>query len=407
MIYDRILVRYGELTIKGKNKKQFISHLNQTIINKLKKFPELKFISHHERFYIVLNGRDYQEVLSVLDKIFGLHSYSLAVKCDTNLEEIKQLAVKVITEEIKVPTRFKVESKRAYKQFPLTSLEVSKEVASYVLKHCDNLIVDVNHPEVTLNIEIREEATYISTKEYPGLGGLPVGMDGKGLLMLSGGIDSPVAGFLLQKRGVAIDVVHFSSPPYTSPQAKQKVLDLAERLARYAHNERITIYNVPFTKLQKAIFQYCPDKYGITIMRRMMYRIAERISLKYNYLIIANGESIGQVASQTLQSIRAINEVTNMPIIRPCATLDKLEIIDIANKIDTYNISILPYEDCCTIFVPQFPVIKPELEKCHEYEQNFNYEELIEEALNNLEIIKVKAYENLNILADEDLSNLL
>lgn len=407
MIYDRILVRYGELTIKGKNKKQFINHLNHTIINKLKKFPELEFIGHHERFYIILNGRNHHDVIEVLDKIFGLHSYSLAAKCETNLDDIKQLAVKVIKEEIKTPTRFKVETKRAFKRFPLTSLEVSKEVASHVLKNCDNLIVDVNHPEVTLNIEIREEATYITTKEYPGLGGLPVGMDGKGLLMLSGGIDSPVAGYLVQKRGVAIDVVHFSSPPYTSPQAKQKVLDLAERLARYSHNDRITVYNVPFTKLQKAIYQYCPSNYGITIMRRMMYRIAERIALKYNYLIIANGESIGQVASQTLQSLRAINEVTNMPIIRPCATLDKLEIINIANKIDTYDISILPYEDCCTIFVPDFPVIKPDLDKCRAYEKNFNYEELIEEALNNLEIIKIKAYERVNILEDADLSNLL
>jgi|SRR5690554_3351648 len=391
MLYDRILVKYGELTIKGKNKMNFIHHINKTIKEKCKKFTKLRYVSHYERFYIILNGEYYKHVINRLNTVFGLHSYSLAAKCKSNIEDIKELAVKVVNEEIKEKTTFKVETKRADKRFSLTSIETSKEVASYVLKSNQYLVVDVKEPEKTLKIEIRNEGTYITTREIKGLGGLPVGMDGKGLLMLSGGIDSPVAGYLVQKRGVSLDVIHFSSPPYTSLRAKQKVLELAEKLAHYSHNDKITIYNIPFTKLQKAISDNCPQSYNITIMRRMMYRISELVAHKYKSYILVNGENVGQVASQTLQSIFVINQVTNMPVIRPVATKDKLEIIKIARLIKTYDISIQPYEDCCTIFVPKNPVTKPELSKCIEYEKSFNYQELIDECLDNIEVITVKA----------------
>ena len=406
MLYDRILVKYGELTIKGKNKMSFIHHINRTIKEKCKKFPKLEFISKYERFYIILNGEDHELVIERLNTIFGLHSYSLAAKCKSNLDDIKNFALKVINEEIKEKTTFKVETKRADKSFPLTSIETSKEVASFVLKNNQFLVVDVKKPQVTLNVEIREEGTYIPTREIFGLGGLPVGMDGKGLLMLSGGIDSPVAGYLVQKRGVSIDAIHFSSPPYTSIKSKQKVLELAEKLSHYQHNDKITVYNIPFTKLQKAIYENCPLSYNITIMRRMMYRISELVALKYKAHILVNGESIGQVASQTLQSMYAINQVTNMPIIRPLATMDKLEIIDISRKINTYNISILPYEDCCTIFVPKNPVIKPEISKCLEYEASFDYKPLIEECVNNLEIITIEAGEIIELKDNQDMLEL-
>ncbi len=404
MLYDRILIKYGELTIKGKNKIKFIQHINKTIKEKCKKFPNIEYISHYERFYILLNGEDYTKIVKELSEIFGLHSFSLAAKCPSDIESIKDLAVKIINEEVNETKTFKVETKRADKAFPMTSVEVSKIVASHVLKNTPHLIVDVKNPQVKLQVEIREEGTYISTKEIPGLGGLPVGMDGKGLLMLSGGIDSPVAGFLVQKRGVAIDVIHFSSPPYTSEQAKQKVLHLTEKLTHYSRNNKIVVYNIPFTAMQKAIYENCPKNYNITIMRRMMYRIAEIIAKKVGALILVNGENVGQVASQTLHSMVAINQVTNMPVIRPVATMDKLEIIDIAKKIDTYDISIRPYEDCCTIFVPEFPVTKPEIDKCIEYENTFDYQKLITEAIDNVEVITIEANKITQILESNDIS---
>lgn len=407
MLYDRILVKYGELTLKGKNKINFINHINRTIKEKCKKFPQLEYVNHYERFYIILNGVDYKLVMDRLNTIFGLHSYCLVAKCKSELEEIKKLSARIISEEITEKTTFKVETKRADKTFPLTSIETSKEVASYVLKNNNQyLIVDVKKPQVTLNIEIRHEGTYIYTKEIFGLGGLPVGMDGKGLLMLSGGIDSPVAGYLIQKRGVGIDVIHFASPPYTSIKAKQKVLELAEKLAHYSQNDKITIFNIPFTKLQKAINDHCPHNYTITIMRRMMYRISERVAKKYNCSILISGESIGQVASQTLQSLYVINNVTNMPVIRPVATMDKKEIVDIAQKINTYDISIRPYEDCCTIFVPKNPVINPDLGRCLEYEKLFDYEAFIDECIKNMEIINIQAGEVIELKDNEEFLDL-
>lgn len=407
MLYDRILVKYGELTIKGKNKTSFINQTIRTIKEKCKKFTKLEYINNYERFYIILNNENHEEVIDALNKVFGLHSYSLTAKCESNLEAIKDLALKVVEEEITVKTTFKVETNRVDKSFPMTSLEASKVIASHVLKSSPQLVVDVKNPEVTLRVEIRSNGTYIMTKEISGLGGLPVGMDGKGILMLSGGIDSPVAGFLIQKRGVSIDMLHFSSPPYTSDRSKQKVLDLTEKLAHYAPKNKIRVFNVPFTKLQKAINDNCPKSYNITIMRRMMYRIAEKVALKNKALILVNGENVGQVASQTLQSMYVINNVTSLPIIRPVATMDKIEIINISKKIQTYDISIRPYEDCCTIFVPEHPVTKPDLDKCVEYEKKFEYENYISECIENIEIIEVTAGNPLQIISSCDIKNLL
>ena len=273
-----------------------------------------------------------------------------------------------------------METKRANKNFEIKSMDFNNIIGSLVLKNFD-CKVDVHNPDIVVHIEIREE-TYIYLNEIKGSGGYPVGIQGKGILMLSGGIDSPVAGYLALKRGIDIDCLYFDSPPHTSLEAKNKVIKLASILNEYSGNIRLLV--VPFTKLQEEIYKKVPSEYNITILRRMMYRIATSIDKKYK--VVINGESIGQVASQTLTSINVINSVTNFPIIRPVACLDKLEIIEIAKKIGTYETSILPFEDCCTIFVPKHPVINPKIEKCLEYEQ-FNYQELIDECINNIEII--------------------
>ena len=277
-------------------------------------------------------------------------------------------------------------------------MEVSKFVGARILKNIDNVKVDVHNPDILLHVEIRSECTYIYIKEIPGLGGYPTGIQGKGLLMLSGGIDSPVAGYLASKRGIDIDAIYFEAPPHTSNDAKNKVITLAKELSKYGNN--INLYVIPFTKLQEAIYKNMDPTYMITILRRMMYRISEKVAKKTKSKIIINGESIGQVASQTLTSMYVINNVTNMPVIRPVACLDKLEIIEIAKKINTYETSILPYEDCCTIFVPKHPAINPNLEKCIYNESLIDYESMIEECVNNMEKININEYNN-------NLSNLL
>ncbi|MEE0880374.1 MAG: tRNA uracil 4-sulfurtransferase ThiI, partial [Turicibacter sp.] len=270
-------------------------------------------------------------------------------------------------------------------------------VGAHLLINTNHLSVDVHNPDMTVYVEVRREGTFIMADHIKGLGGFPVGISGKGLLMISGGIDSPVAGYLMQKRGVEVEAIHFASPPYTSIRSKQKVLDLMEKNAHYAPEDKIKVHIVPFTELQTAIYEHIPSSYTMTVMRRMMYRIAEGIAKKREILVLANGESLGQVASQTLASMYAINAVTNMPIIRPVATLDKNEIIEIAKKIDTYDISIRPYEDCCTVFVPEHPATNPSLEKCIEFEQNFDFGPLVQKCIDETEIITVRAGEMIEL----------
>ncbi len=367
-----ILIKYGELTTKKGNRNQFINKLNENIKNLI----DAKIVKKRDRMYIIANDIDF--VSKQLQKIFGIHGIVIANKVNTNIDDIKDGVLEVLKNE-KFKT-FKVETKRANKNFSIKSMDFNNLIGSLVLQNFD-CKVDVHNPEITVHIEIRED-TYIYLNELKGSGGYPVGIQGKGILMLSGGIDSPVAGYLALKRGIDIDCLYFDSPPHTSLEAKNKVIKLVSILNTYSGNIRLLI--VPFTKLQEQIYKKVPSEYNITILRRMMYRIATNISKKYK--VVINGESIGQVASQTLTSINVINSVTNFPIIRPVACLDKLEIIDISKKIGTYEISILPFEDCCTIFVPKHPVINPKLEKCLEYE-NFNYQELIDECINNIEVI--------------------
>jgi thiamine biosynthesis protein ThiI len=287
------------------------------------------------------------------------------------------------------PNTFKIETKRSNKSFPLNSYEVNNVLGGHVLKNTSNIKVDVHNPELLIKVEIRDNKTYIYSKEYDGAGGYPLGTQKMGMLMLSGGIDSPVAGYLAMKRGIVLDAVYFEAIPHTSLEARNKVIDLSKKLCKYC--DSIKLHIVPFTKIQEAIYKECNPEYTITIMRRMMYRIMEKLAKKNKGLVIVNGESIGQVASQTLTSMSVINSVTNMPVIRPVACLDKLEIIDIAKKIDTYDISILPFEDCCTVFVPKHPVINPELDICEEYEKLIDVDGLIKRAIESEEVIKIRS----------------
>lgn len=379
-----ILIKYGELSTKKGNRNFFIKTLYDNVKNKLKNY-DVKISKDRSRMYIEFNDSELDKIKSVINKIFGIHMYHVASIVDTNIEDIKKGVLALINNS-KFKT-FKVESKRSYKDFPIHSQELNRILGGVVLKNIDNISVDVHNPELFIKVEVRENNSYIYANEYRGSGGYPVGTQNKGMLMLSGGIDSPVAGYLAMKRGVKVEAVYFEAIPHTSLEAREKVIKLSRKLAEYA--DYINLHIVNFTPIQEAIYKYCRSDYCITIMRRMMYRIMETISKKYNGYVIINGESIGQVASQTLTSMSVINSVTNMPVIRPVACLDKLEIIGIARKIDTYETSILPFEDCCTVFVPKHPVINPKLDTCIIEENKFNYLKMIEEAVDSINTIKV------------------
>ncbi len=391
MEYNYVVIRYGEIGTKGKNKKDFIKCLYNNIKNSLKKNKKLKFINRFDRFYVELNGENPKPLYSSLDMISGISSYSPCYFVNRNIEDLKE-SIKKIIEEVDFKT-FKVDTKRADKTFDIESMEVNRIIAGVILKNKD-VKVDVHNPEIKFNIEIRGEGIYVYHEKYKGIGGYPLGVGGKALVLLSGGIDSPVACFEMMKRGVTIECIHFASFPYTSKAAEEKVFDLAHKLNALQAN--IKLHMIPFTKLQEAIYENVDESYAITIMRRMMYRISERVARRNNCLALVSGESVGQVASQTLNSMQVINEVTNFPMIRPLACFDKLEIIDIAKKIDTYDISIRPFEDCCTIFTPKNPVTKPNLETAINYENKFNYEELIDEIMKKIEIVTINDDEEEN-----------
>ncbi len=380
-----ILIKYGELSTKKGNRNFFIKTLCSEVERKLA--LENCTITHDfSRMCITFDEDQLSDILKKLNTIFGIHAYHIAYKVSSDLETIKEKVLEVMKQESF--HTFKIETSRRDKNFPIPSMELSRLLGSIILKAIPNVQVDVHHPDVLCQVEIHEKDTYIYTNAYPGLGGYPVGTQPKALLMLSGGIDSPVAGYLAMKRGIKIEAVYFEAIPHTSLEARNKVIELSRRLAQYTN--KINLHIVPFTELQEAIYQHGDPAYCITIMRRMMYRIMERLCQKYHAEAIVNGESIGQVASQTLVSMHVINEVTNYPVIRPLACFDKLEIMDIARKIDTYDISILPYEDCCTIFVPKHPVIHPELAVAKEIEATFDYETMIDTIMKNIQTIVIR-----------------
>ncbi len=381
-----IIIKYGELTTKKDNINFFITTLKQNIISSLKDYDiDLKY--DKGRMFIYASEDVLDNIIEKIKKTFGIHEINIGYELMGNdMEYIKSSLLELIKD--KDITTFKVETKRSDKSYPINSMEVSRILGGLVLKNKENAKVDVHNPEMVINIEIRFNSSYIYFDKIKGIGGYPVGVAGKGLLMLSGGIDSPVAGYLALKRGVRIEAIYFESPPHTSDAAKNKVIMLAKKLSEYSGYVKLHVIN--FTNIQEAILKSCPHEYLVTIMRRMMYRISEKIANKNNCKVLINGESIGQVASQTLTSMAAINCVTPMPVIRPVACLDKLDIIEIAKNIDTYETSILPFEDCCTIFVPDHPVINPSDENSREYEESFDYETLIKDALSTSTVIKVE-----------------
>lgn len=384
-----IMIKYGELTTKKENINLFITTLKQNIKQKLNDLKvEIEF--DKGRMFIRKVDFNYEDVVHKLKEVFGIHEIVIGYELKTlELSKIQEELLNLLkTKEFQT---FKVETKRSNKNIAKTSVIISKEIGAFLLKNKNNIKVDIHNPELTIFLELRNTESYLYFETIQGLGGYPVSTLGKGMLMLSGGIDSPVAGYMAIKRGVKLEALYFESPPHTSIEAKNKVMELAKVLAKY--NQEIKLHVINFTEIQEAIYKTIPHEYLITIMRRMMYRIAKILANKHNCKILVNGESIGQVASQTLTSMKAINEVVNIPVIRPLACFDKLEIIGIAKKIKSYEISILPFEDCCTIFVPKHPVINPDRNLCKEYEELIPYKDLIYKAIKNHEIIKIQEKE--------------
>ena len=378
-----IMIKYGELSTKKGNINFFIKTLKTNIENTLK---DIECNITYDKNRMFIESSEQTKILDKLSTVFGIHEIDIVNKIEKqNIDELKENLIKDLQE--KEFNTFKVITKRSDKTYPLTSTELSRNIGTHILRNIDNKKVDVKDPELKVNVELRSNAIYYYFEKIKGLGGYPVGTLGKGLLMLSGGIDSPVAGYLTVKRGVKLEAIYFESPPHTSQAAKNKVIDLAKNIAKY--NNDIKLHVINFTEIQESIYKKIPHEYLITIMRRMMYRISAIIASKSNAHILVNGESIGQVASQTLTSMEAINSVITMPVIRPLACFDKLEIIELSKKIDAYETSILPFEDCCTIFVPEHPIINPSKKLCEEYEELIPYKDLIYDTIKNHEVIKI------------------
>mgnify|MGYP001413812769 CR=1 FL=1 len=384
-----ILIRYGEIYLKGLNRPFFENMLIKNVKSALSEFDDIKVKKGQGRLYVE-NVEDMRGAISRLSKVFGIISVSPALKLDKNMESIEDGVRTIMQDAISKhgtdKLTFKVESRRSDKSFPKNSMELNRDLGAFLLKEFPVLKVDVHNPQVLVSVEVREW-TYIYHEIVDGVGGMPVGTNGKATLLLSGGIDSPVAGWMIAKRGVKLSAVYYHSVPYTSERAKQKVIDLARTLSEYSGN--IKLYVVPFTKIQQEIYINCPEGQLTILMRRFMMKIAEEIAKREKAKVLITGESVGQVASQTLESLVVTDDAVDMPVLRPLVGFDKVEIMDLAKEIDTYDISILPYEDCCTVFVPKHPVTRPKLNAVIRSEGLLDSDTLIEEALDNLEIIEI------------------
>ena len=381
-----IIVRYCEIHLKGKNRGYFEKLLQTNIQNALSGISHKLKVMHSRYLIENYNEDEYNLIVEKLKKVAGVQTISPAMVIDSDYGAIKEVAFEFCKDR---SGTFKVETNRADKTFPLDSMSVSRNLGGDILENFPNLKVDVKNPSFVVNVDIREDGkTFVYNEIIRCLSGMPVGSAGRGLLLISGGIDSPVAGYLTCKRGMKVDCLHFHSFPYTGEAAKQKVIDLTKRIGDF--NGGINLYIVSFTHIQEAIHKNCPEEFMITLMRRFMMRIAERLAKRLGDQAIITGESLGQVASQTIESITSSNSVVeNLPVLRPLIMFDKLDIIEISKKIDTYDISVLPYEDCCTVFLPKFPAIKPNLEKVIQAESRLNVEELIAESLDNIERISL------------------
>ncbi|WP_430598082.1 tRNA uracil 4-sulfurtransferase ThiI [Enterococcus sp. AZ177] len=387
MNYTEIMIRYGELSTKGKNRKIFISQLAQNVKRVLGDFPAVKIHADRDRMHLLLNGEDSAKILPKLEKVFGIQTFSPSVRVEKTMPAIREMVQTMIQSAYQPGQTFKITSKRSDHSFELDTNELNRELGGAVFEIFPEITVQMKKPNIEICVEIRKEGAYLSYETIRGAGGLPVGTSGRGMLMLSGGIDSPVAGYLSMKRGVEVEAVHFASPPYTSEQALQKAKDLAAKIAPYAGS--IQFIEVPFTEIQEEIKRVVPEGYLMTVTRRMMLRLTDAIRAARKGLVIINGESLGQVASQTLQSMVAINEVTTTPIIRPVVSMDKGEIIEIAEKIDTFELAIQPFEDCCTIFAPPQPKTRPKLDKAQAYEARLDIEGLMARSMAGLKVSEI------------------
>jgi len=380
-----ILIKNGELALKGLNRSNFEDALIKNMRRRLKNLGDFTIRKAQSTIYFEPQSEDFdfEEALSRISRVFGIAAFSRACVCEKNIEDILSKAVVYLKGDLENIKTFKVEAKRADKHFPLTSPEICRELGGTLLSAYPHLRVDVHNPDLIVNVEIRDFAAYVRGEQLPGAGGLPVGTAGTASILISGGIDSPVAAWTMAKRGLRLNAIHFASPPYTSARAEMKVRKLLSKVAAYSGCINLAI--VPFTEIQDEIAENCPEDYFTLIMRRMMMRISERLSRKEGSLALITGESLGQVASQTLPALVTTDSVVNMPVLRPLIGMDKEEIIRISRNIDTFETSILPYEDCCTVFTPKHPKTRPTLELCEEAEKNLKIEELIEKAIKNTE----------------------
>ncbi|MBF7103140.1 tRNA uracil 4-sulfurtransferase ThiI [Pediococcus pentosaceus] len=405
MKYTEIMVRYGELSTKGKNRKDFIARLGGNIRKSLKDFEDVEIHPNRDRTHVTLNGTDSDAVINRLKKVFGIQNFSPMLKVEKTMEAVQTGALEMMKEQLKPGMTFKINTRRSDKEFAINTDTMNRELGGFILDNFPDNDVKMKNPDITLRIEIRSNGIFLTSEVINGAGGLPVGTAGKGMMMLSGGIDSPVAGYLGMKRGVEMEMVHFFSPPYTSEQALAKAKELSGKLAAYSGS--VQFIQVPFTEIQETIKEKCPEGYLMTIQRRMMLRLVVALAKQRGGLAIFNGESLGQVASQTMESMLAINDVTTMPIIRPVVSMDKNEIIDIAKDIDTYDLSIMPFEDCCTIFAPPSPKTHPDLEKTRYFEKRIDVEGLLERSLAGVKITNIRAEENFMNQNEEVFAELL
>lgn len=405
MKYTEIMVRYGELSTKGKNRKDFIARLGGNIRKSLKDFEDVEIHPNRDRTHVTLNGTDSDAVINRLKKVFGIQNFSPMLKVEKTMEAVQAGALEMMKEQLKPGMTFKINTRRSDKEFAINTDTMNRELGGFILDNFPDNDVKMKNPDITLRVEIRSNGIFLTSEVINGAGGLPVGTAGKGMMMLSGGIDSPVAGYLGMKRGVEMEMVHFFSPPYTSEQALAKAKELSGKLAAYSGS--VQFIQVPFTEIQETIKEKCPEGYLMTIQRRMMLSLVVALAKQRGGLAIFNGESLGQVASQTMESMLAINDVTTMPIIRPVVSMDKNEIIDIAKDIDTYDLSIMPFEDCCTIFAPPSPKTHPDLEKTRYFEKRIDVEGLLERSLAGVKITNIRAEENFMNQNEEVFAELL
>ena len=389
-MHEIILCKLGEVVLKGLNRHSFETKLMSNIRRRTQKFGKFRIYSRQSTIYVepMEDSCDLAGAYAGCKQVFGLIAIARAVPCEKSKEAILETARAYLGDELRKAKSFKVETKRADKSFPMGSIEISQWVGGMLHDAFPHLKVDVHDPELTVYVEVREDAAYVHAPAEPAAGGLPLGMGGSALSLLSGGIDSPVSSYMMAKRGVVLEMLHFAAPPYTSDLARQKVLQLARELTPWCG--RMSVHIVPLTQIQEQIRRECPEEYFTLITRRFMMRIADRLAKEFDCRALITGENLGQVASQTMEALRVSEDVTDLPVLRPLIGMDKEEIVRIARHIGTFDTSILPYEDCCTVFTPRHPKTKPHVEEVREIESVLDIDGLVERAMGQREVVKVK-----------------